>query len=151
MNYINAHATSTLVGDVAEVKAIKNVFSDVGHIKINGTKSLIGHCLGAAGGMEAIATIEAIRTGYVHPTLNQARPTCGQATMLPAWIMESADYCDPFRLRKLLVSELFIGIGYAPPHPQPGAPCGAAWRPCCIHALWVVPSTGSLPGWASCL
>ncbi len=73
VNYINAHATSTLVGDVAEVKAIKAVFSDVSHIKINGTKSLIGHCLGAAGGMEAIATIQAIRTGYVHPTLNQAR------------------------------------------------------------------------------
>lgn len=73
VNYINAHATSTLVGDVAEVKAIKNVFSDVSHVKINGTKSLIGHCLGAAGGMEAIATVQAIRTGYVHPTLNQVQ------------------------------------------------------------------------------
>ena len=46
------------------------VFSDLSHIKMNGTKSMIGHCLGAAGGMEAIATIQAIRTGWVHPTIN---------------------------------------------------------------------------------
>ncbi|CAL8463933.1 g3468 [Coccomyxa elongata] len=71
VNYINAHATSTLVGDVAEVKAIKKVFSNMDGVKVNGTKSLIGHCLGAAGGLEAVATIQAIRTGWVHPTLNQ--------------------------------------------------------------------------------
>lgn len=71
MNYINAHATSTLVGDIAEVKAIKNVFSDRSHIKMNGTKSMIGHCLGAAAGIEAVATIKAIETGWVHPTINQ--------------------------------------------------------------------------------
>lgn len=71
VNYINAHATSTLVGDVAEIKAVKSAFSDLSHMKINGTKSMIGHCLGAAGGMEAIATLKAIQTGWVHPTLNQ--------------------------------------------------------------------------------
>jgi 3-oxoacyl-[acyl-carrier-protein] synthase II len=71
VNYINAHATSTLVGDVAEVKAVKQVFSDWSNIKMNGTKSMIGHCLGAAGGLEAVATIQAIRTGWVHPTINQ--------------------------------------------------------------------------------
>lgn len=71
VNYINAHATSTLVGDVAEVKAIKKVFPSMNGIKVNGTKSLIGHCLGAAGGLEAVATIQAIRTGWLHPTLNQ--------------------------------------------------------------------------------
>ena len=74
VNYINAHATSTLVGDVAEVRAIKNVFSDLSHVKMNGTKSMIGHCLGAAGGMEAVATLKAIETGWVHPTLNQVCP-----------------------------------------------------------------------------
>ena len=58
-------------GDVAEVKAIKKVFTDMSHVKVNGTKSLIGHCLGAAGGLEAVATIQAIRTGWLHPTLNQ--------------------------------------------------------------------------------
>jgi hypothetical protein len=43
---------STLVGDVAEVKAVRKVFTDTKHIKMNATKSMIGHCLGAAGGME---------------------------------------------------------------------------------------------------
>ncbi|KAH7307142.1 hypothetical protein KP509_22G047800 [Ceratopteris richardii] len=71
VNYINAHATSTLVGDLAEVNALKKVFKDPEHIKMNGTKSMIGHCLGAAGGLEAIATIKAITTGYIHPTINQ--------------------------------------------------------------------------------
>lgn len=59
------------MGDIAEVKAIKKVFSNTSHIKMNATKSLIGHCLGAASGVEAIATIKAIESGWVHPTLNQ--------------------------------------------------------------------------------
>ena len=71
INYINAHATSTLVGDVAEVNAVRKVFKDVANVKMNATKSMIGHCLGAAGGMEAVACIMAIKTGMVHPTLNQ--------------------------------------------------------------------------------
>ncbi|MCO5574998.1 hypothetical protein L7F22_028795 [Adiantum nelumboides] len=71
VNYINAHATSTLVGDLAEVNALKKVFKDTKEIKMNSTKSMIGHCLGAAGGLEAIATIKAVNTGYVHPTINQ--------------------------------------------------------------------------------
>ncbi|KAF6257468.1 thiolase-like protein [Scenedesmus sp. NREL 46B-D3] len=71
VNYINAHATSTLVGDIAEVKAIKKVFSDTSAIKMNATKSMIGHCLGAAAGIEAVAVVKAITTGWVHPTLNQ--------------------------------------------------------------------------------
>jgi 3-oxoacyl-(acyl-carrier-protein) synthase len=70
VNYINAHATSTLVGDIAEVKAVRSVFSDWSNIKMNGTKSMVGHCLGAAAGVEAIATIQAIRRGEVHPTIN---------------------------------------------------------------------------------
>lgn len=71
VNYINAHATSTLVGDIAEVKAVKKVFIDTKHIKMNATKSLIGHGLGAAGGLEAVAVLKAIQTGWLHPTLNQ--------------------------------------------------------------------------------
>ncbi|EPS68881.1 hypothetical protein M569_05881, partial [Genlisea aurea] len=71
VNYINAHATSTVVGDLAEINAIKKVFKDTSGIKINATKSMIGHCLGAAGGLEAIATIKAITTGWLHPTINQ--------------------------------------------------------------------------------
>ncbi|KAI0496704.1 hypothetical protein KFK09_023028 [Dendrobium nobile] len=71
VNYINAHATSSLAGDLAEVNAIKKVFKETSEIKMNATKSLIGHCLGASGGLEAIATIKAITTGWLHPTLNQ--------------------------------------------------------------------------------
>nr|GMD03322.1 3-oxoacyl-[acyl-carrier-protein] synthase I, chloroplastic-like [Ipomoea batatas] len=71
VNYINAHATSTVAGDIVEVNAIKKVFKDTSEIKMNGTKSLIGHGLGASGGLEAIATIKAITTGWLHPTINQ--------------------------------------------------------------------------------
>ncbi|KAG8385314.1 hypothetical protein BUALT_Bualt03G0029900 [Buddleja alternifolia] len=74
VNYINAHATSTIVGDLAELNAVKKVFKNTSGIKINGTKSMIGHCLGAAGGLEAIATVKAITTGWLHPTINQFNP-----------------------------------------------------------------------------
>ncbi|KAF5822532.1 putative beta-ketoacyl-[acyl-carrier-protein] synthase I [Helianthus annuus] len=71
VNYINAHATSTRAGDLAEIKALKNVFKNRSVIKMNATKSMIGHSLAASGGMEAIATIKAIQTGWLHPTINQ--------------------------------------------------------------------------------
>ena len=75
VNYINAHATATPVGDLAELEAILRVFgSHAKKIKVNATKSMIGHCLGAAGGLEAIATIQAIRTGMLHPTINLENP-----------------------------------------------------------------------------
>jgi 3-oxoacyl-[acyl-carrier-protein] synthase II len=75
VNYINAHATATLSGDLCEIEAIRKVFGDhAKNIKINGTKSMIGHCLGAAGGLEAVATIQAIRTGMIHPTINLDHP-----------------------------------------------------------------------------
>jgi len=75
INYINAHATSTQAGDLCEVEAIKRVFGPhAGKIKINATKSMTGHCLGAAGGIEAIATIQAIQTGKLHPTINLDDP-----------------------------------------------------------------------------
>ncbi|MFS7966659.1 putative beta-ketoacyl-[acyl-carrier-protein] synthase I [Helianthus anomalus] len=71
VNYINAHATSTLVGDLAEVNVVKMVFKSTVGIKMNSTKSMIGHCQGAAGGLEAIATAKDIQTGWLHPTINQ--------------------------------------------------------------------------------
>lgn len=71
VNYVNAHATSTLAGDMAEFNAIKKVFKNISELKMNATKSMIGHGLGAAGGLEAIASIKAITTGWVHPTINQ--------------------------------------------------------------------------------
>jgi 3-oxoacyl-[acyl-carrier-protein] synthase II len=75
VNYINAHATSTIIGDISEVNAINGYFSShAKNIKMNSTKSMTGHCLGAAGGVEAIATIMAIKTGKIHPTINLIDP-----------------------------------------------------------------------------
>ena len=76
VNYINAHATSTIMGDLCEIRGVKKAFPQSHHknIKINGTKSMTGHCLGAAGGIEAIATIQAIQVGKVHQTLNLENP-----------------------------------------------------------------------------
>jgi 3-oxoacyl-[acyl-carrier-protein] synthase II len=75
VNYINAHATSTQAGDLCEIVGIKNTFKDhTQNISISATKSMIGHCLGAAGGIEAIATIMAIQTGLIHPTINVDEP-----------------------------------------------------------------------------
>jgi 3-oxoacyl-[acyl-carrier-protein] synthase II len=71
INYINAHATSTPVGDLCEIRGIRRVLGDhISSIKMNATKSMIGHCLGAAGGLEAVATIKQINAGMVHPTIN---------------------------------------------------------------------------------
>jgi 3-oxoacyl-[acyl-carrier-protein] synthase II len=74
INYINAHATSTPAGDMAEVNALKKVFKNPSSIKMNATKSMIGHLLGAAGGVEAIATVKAILENQIHPTINLDNP-----------------------------------------------------------------------------
>lgn len=86
INYINAHATSTIVGDMCEINAVRKVFGPhAKNIKMNATKSMIGHCLGAAGGLEAIATIMAIRTGKLHPTINLEHPdpAIGELDVVP--------------------------------------------------------------------
>lgn len=83
INYINAHATSTPAGDMAEVSALKKVFTSPSKIVMNATKSMIGHCLGAAGGIEAIATIKAITDGLVHPTINLTNPEPGLDFHIP--------------------------------------------------------------------
>ncbi|PCI75986.1 beta-ketoacyl-[acyl-carrier-protein] synthase II [Candidatus Aerophobetes bacterium] len=76
INYINAHATSTMVGDLCELRAINKVFGKTGHdhVVINSTKSLTGHCLGAAAGIEAIALVKSIERGVVHPNINLDDP-----------------------------------------------------------------------------
>ena len=71
VQYINAHGTSTGLGDVAETKAVKQVFGE--HAKklmISSTKSMIGHLLGASGGVEAIACALSLKHGVLHPTIN---------------------------------------------------------------------------------
>tara|TARA_B100000809_G_scaffold263113_1_gene315606 strand:+ start:14637 stop:15887 length:1251 start_codon:yes stop_codon:yes gene_type:complete len=70
---INVHGTSTPLGDIAETKAIKDVFGEQAYnININSTKSMTGHLLGAAGAIEAIASILAMKHGIVPPTINHA-------------------------------------------------------------------------------
>ena len=75
VNYINAHATSTSIGDAVEAKAIRHLFKNrADTIAVNATKSLIGHTLGAAGAIGAVASSLAIHTGQIHPTANYDDP-----------------------------------------------------------------------------
>lgn len=75
IGYVNAHATSTPVGDRAEVAALRSVFADdVTKTPISSTKASIGHLLGAAGGVEAIFSILALQTGVLPPTINLNEP-----------------------------------------------------------------------------
>ena len=78
VNYINAHGTSTPVGDLKEIEAIKNVFGDHAEkLVVSSTKSMHGHMLGAAGGVEAILTAMTLQTGTVPPTINLHKPSEG--------------------------------------------------------------------------
>lgn len=71
VDYINVHGTSTPLGDVGEIKAIENVFGEHAYnLNISSTKSMTGHLLGAAGAIEAVASILAIQNGIIPPTIN---------------------------------------------------------------------------------
>jgi 3-oxoacyl-[acyl-carrier-protein] synthase II len=86
IQYINAHGTSTLAGDIGETQAIHSVFgSHAKRLMISSTKSLIGHALGAAGGVEFIAVVKSIESGMVHGTLNLENPdsACGDLDFVP--------------------------------------------------------------------
>jgi 3-oxoacyl-[acyl-carrier-protein] synthase II len=79
VTYINAHGTSTPLGDKAETKAIKNVFGDHSKaVSISSTKSQLGHSLGASGGIELVVTVKAVVESIIPPTINQrtADPDC---------------------------------------------------------------------------
>jgi 3-oxoacyl-[acyl-carrier-protein] synthase II len=75
VDYINAHATSTDIGDICETRAIKQVFGDQAHkVAISSTKSMTGHLLGGAGGIEMAACALAIRDSVIPPTINLENP-----------------------------------------------------------------------------
>ena len=74
VNYVNAHATSTPAGDMAELRVLQDMFGKNETFKINSTKGMIGHLLGAASAVEAVACIKAIQLGEVHPNINLEDP-----------------------------------------------------------------------------
>jgi 3-oxoacyl-[acyl-carrier-protein] synthase II len=75
VGYINAHGTSTTLGDAAETKAIKEVFGEHAYrLAVSSTKSVTGHCFGAAGAIEAMMCVLAVRDGVLPPTMNYVHP-----------------------------------------------------------------------------
>jgi 3-oxoacyl-[acyl-carrier-protein] synthase II len=75
VDYINAHGTSTELNDKSETLAIKKVFGeDAYKVPISSTKSMVGHSFGAAGAIESVACVQAIQTGWIHPTINYEFP-----------------------------------------------------------------------------
>lgn len=77
LGYLNAHGTSTPLGDVAETKGVKSIFGDKTPLMISSTKSMIGHLLGAAGAVEAIFTIKSLEDQVIAPTINLDNPGDG--------------------------------------------------------------------------
>ena len=75
IDYINAHGTSTPLNDAMETRAIREVFGKHAYrIPVSSTKSMVGHLLGAAGAVEAIACIKSLESGIIHPTINYETP-----------------------------------------------------------------------------
>jgi 3-oxoacyl-[acyl-carrier-protein] synthase II len=75
IHYINAHGPGTIVGDPSETKAIKAVFGDHAYnVPVSSTKSMVGHALGGAGAIEAMACVKTIENGIIHPTINYEVP-----------------------------------------------------------------------------
>ena len=75
LGYLNAHGTSTPLGDVAETRGVKSIFGEDTTLAISSTKSMIGHLLGAAGSVEAIMTIKSLEHQVLHPTINLDNPS----------------------------------------------------------------------------
>jgi len=79
VDYINAHGTSTPLGDIAEMKAILRVWGeDAYRLNISSTKSMTGHMVGASGAIEAMATVMSLHDGIVPPTINHEEDDCDE-------------------------------------------------------------------------
>jgi 3-oxoacyl-[acyl-carrier-protein] synthase II len=75
VDYVNAHGTSTVLNDAGETRALKMAFGDQAYkVPVSSTKSMIGHLLGGAGAVEAVATLLTIERGMIHPTINYENP-----------------------------------------------------------------------------
>ena len=75
IDYINAHGTSTPLNDPIETKAIRTIFGEYAYkVPISSTKSMVGHLMGAAGAVEAVACVRSLQTGIIHPTINYETP-----------------------------------------------------------------------------
>lgn len=91
--YVNAHGTSTQLGDLAELEAVRSTFGDhAGDLMVSSTKSMTGHLLGAAGGVEAIFTVLALYHGVVPPTINLDDPdeACSDIDLVPGEAREQS-------------------------------------------------------------
>ncbi len=93
INYLNAHATSTNVGDLSEMKAVDKVFnSNFKNLKISATKSMTGHLLGAAGAIEAILSIKAIENSIIPPTINTVTVDPELPKSMPIVIQDAVEH-----------------------------------------------------------
>jgi len=92
VGYLNCHGTSTPAGDMAEVRAIQRAFDGkTDGLVVNSSKSMIGHCLGAAAGVEAVVTVQALRHQKVHPTINLEDKEEGFDLVTPSEAMDLPD------------------------------------------------------------
>jgi 3-oxoacyl-[acyl-carrier-protein] synthase II len=115
IDYINAHGTSTRLNDVSETSAIKAVFGEQAYnIPVSSTKSMTGHLLGAAGAVEAIFSILALRHGMLPPTINYETPD-------PACDL---DYVPNHSRRQDPAVLSSFGFGGCQPYPQRAPPNG---------------------------
>ena len=151
IGYINAHGTSTPLGDAAEVRAVKAIFGDhAKRLAMSSTKSMTGHALGAAGGIETIAVVKALQTGVLPPTINLQSPDDEfDLDFVPnEAVSRQVDYAinNSFGFGGHNVSLIFgrwTGNGKAGPRPAPGprrrkTTRPQRQRPCDIHRRGVV-------------